>query len=162
MRLAVGALISCLCISDALAVEPEDIIGTWKLISSTRRVIATGQENDTYGPHPSGWISYGRDGRMMVLIVNDHRPKPDSVANMTDAERAQLFKTMLAYSGTYVLTGSSITHTIDTSWNEVWTGTKMVRDVERRGDRLIYTTKPAPASMDGKVSVVTLVWEKVR
>jgi len=28
------------------------------------------------GPHPSGYINYGRDGRMMVIIVGSDRKKP--------------------------------------------------------------------------------------
>ena len=144
--------------------EPDDVVGTWTLVSSTRKVVATGQVNDTYGPRPTGWITYGRDGRMMVLIVNDEqqRPRPASIATMTDAQRAGLFKTMLAYSGIYTLSGNTITHNINASWNQVWTGTKTVRNVELKDGRLIYTAKPAPASMDGQVSVVTLIWQKVR
>jgi hypothetical protein len=40
---------------------------------------------------------------MMVLIVKDERPKPPDLAKMTDQERAQLFKTLVAYGGTYTL-----------------------------------------------------------
>ncbi len=129
------------------ALEAKDVVGTWRLVSSTRKVVATGEVYNTYGTHSSGWITYGRDSRMMVL---------------TPAQRADLFGMMLSYAGTYSIEGSTITHTIDTSWNEVWTGTKTVRDVAIRGDTLVYTTKPAPASSDGKMSVVTLVWQKLR
>jgi len=37
-----------------------------------------------------------------------------------------------------------------------------VRDVKVEGDRLIYTSRPAPFGGDGKMSVATAVWEKVR
>ena len=33
---------------------------------------------------------------------------------------------------------------------------------KRHADKLIYTTRPAPFSGDGKMSVVTVVWEKVK
>jgi hypothetical protein len=33
---------------------------------------------------------------------------------------------------------------------------------KKDGDRLIYTTRPAPFVGDGEMSVQTLVWEKVR
>jgi hypothetical protein len=46
--------------------------------------------------------------------------------------------------------------------NEVWSGTKQVRSVKRDGDRLIYSTPPFPFHTDGKMSVNTLVWEKVK
>ncbi len=46
--------------------------------------------------------------------------------------------------------------------NEVWTGTTQIRDVKKEGDQLIYTTRPAPITGDGKMSFGTLVWEKVK
>lgn len=147
--------------NSANALEKEDILGTWKLVSSKRKVLETGEEIDTYGARPAGWISYGPDGRMMALIVNDGRPKPKSIEKMTDAERIKLFRTVLAYSGSYAFDGKSVSHNIDTSWNEVWTGTTQIRDIERQGNRLIYRTRPAPFSGDGKMSVVTLIWEKL-
>jgi hypothetical protein len=33
---------------------------------------------------------------------------------------------------------------------------------QKEGDRLVYTTKPAPFPRDGKMSINTLVWEKVK
>ena len=143
--------------------EDQSLEGTYRLISSTRKVLDTGQVLDTYGKHPTGYITYGRDGRMLTLIAWDKadRPKPESIAGMTDQQRAALFRTMLAYGGTYTFDGHTVQHHIDISWNEAWTGTTQVRDVRREGDRLIYTTRPAPFSGDGKMSVVTVVWQKV-
>jgi len=81
---------------------------------------------------------------------------------MTDQQRAELHRTMTAYGGTYTFDGSKAVHHIDLSWNEVWAGTTNIRDVRRDGDRIIYTTRPAPFASDGKMSVVTLVWEKLK
>jgi hypothetical protein len=53
---------------------------------------------------------------------------------------------MLAYSGTYKFDGKTIEHHIDLSWNQIWSGTTQVRDIKKDGDRLIYTTRPAPKS----------------
>jgi hypothetical protein len=41
-------------------------------------------------------------------------------------------------------------------------GSAEIREVKRDGNRLIYTTKPQPFSGDGKMSVITLVWEKMK
>jgi hypothetical protein len=30
------------------------------------------------------------------------------------------------------------------------------------GDRLIYTTRPQPSPFDGKMIVITLVWQKLK
>jgi hypothetical protein len=139
-----------------------DIVGTYRLVSSQRVIVATGETEDSYGSNPNGFVTYGGDGRMMVLIVRTDRIKPESLERMTDQQRADLFRSMLAYAGRYEIHGDTIAHHIDASWNELWTGTTVVRDVKKEGDRLIYTTKPAPFSRDGKVSITKLVWEKLK
>jgi hypothetical protein len=140
----------------------DDIVGTYRLISSNRVILETGETEDSYGENPSGFITYGRDGRMMGIIVFSNRPKPESLDKMTDQQRAELFRTMLAYGGTYEFHGDRIEHHIDISSNEVLTGTTVIRDIKKEGERLVYTTKPAPFPRDGKMSVNILVWEKVK
>ena len=142
--------------------DERDISGTYKLISSTRKILDTGEVVDAYGKKPSGLITYGKDGHFLVLITYDGRVKPESIEKMTDQQRAELHRKMLAYGGTCTFDGNKVEHHIELSWNEVWTGTTVVREVQREGDRLIYVSRPAPFSGDGKVSVVTLIWEKVK
>lgn len=139
-----------------------DVTGTWKLLSSVRKVVATGETSNSYGDRPTGWLTYGPEGRMTFIAVYNGRPRPESIAKTTDEERIRLYNTMVAYSGTYSVSGSIVTHRTDTSWNEVWTGDSQIRDLERRGDRLVLTTRPAPFSGDGRESVVTLTFEKVK
>jgi len=145
-----------------VAAADEELAGTYKLISSTRKVLDTGEVLDTYGKHPTGYIMYGKDGRLLAFIVRDDRPKPVSIEKATPEQQAALFRSMLAYGGTYKFDGKSIEHRIDISWNELWTGTTQIRDIRKEGDRLIYTTRPAPFSSDGRMSIVTLVWEKIK
>jgi len=157
------ALVAALVVLPRLAcAADDDIVGTYRLISSYRVILETGKTEDSWGKNPSGFITYGRDGRMMVIIVRSDRPRPESPDKMNDQQRVELFRSMSAYGGTYTFHGDRIEHHIDISSNEVWTGTTVIRDIKKEGDRLVYTTKPAPFSMDGKMSVATLVWEKVK
>jgi Lipocalin-like domain len=156
--LALGVLVVSLT---SVAAE-ETLDGTWKLISSKRTNQATGATTDTLGPNPQGFVMYSKDGRMMVLIVQGDRPRADSIEKLTDQQRQRLFGTMLAYTGTYRFDGQTIEHHIELSWNEVWSGTVQVRDVKKEGDRLIYTTRPAPSPIDGSMGIATVVWEKVK
>ena len=144
------------------ATSQEILDGTWKLISSTRTNIATGVTIDTFGPKPQGFITYTRDGRMGVLIMRSDRPKPQNIEKITEQERSQLFSSMMAYTGTYKFDGKTIEHQIDLSWNEVWSGTKQIRDVKKEGDRLIYTTRPSPSPVDGSMGIGSLTWEKMK
>jgi dienelactone hydrolase len=139
----------------------DQLVGTYRLISYTRTVVATGETTDMFGKAPQGYIIYGRDGRMMILYVADKRPTPKDLATMTDQERVDLFKTMQAYTGTYEFDGKKVTHHVDISWNQMWTGTDLVRNVRLEGKRVILTTMPAPSPLDGKMNVATLTWEKV-
>ena len=54
---------------------------------------------------------------MLVLIVRGNRPKPESLAKMTDQQRADLFRSMTSYGGTYKFDGKSIEHHIDISYS---------------------------------------------
>ncbi len=139
----------------------ERLWGTWRLVSFTRTITATGETSDVFGKEPHGYITYGPDGRMMALLVKSGRPRPDDVEKMTDAQRAELFRTMVAYAGSYTVEGDAVIHHIDVSANQNWTGSSQLRHVKFEGDRLILTTAPGPSSFDGKVGVGTLTFERV-
>jgi hypothetical protein len=137
----------------------EELVGTYKLINTTRTRLETGQAVDI---NSSGFVMYGRDGRMMALILTGDRPTPVSLEKITDQERVELFQSMVAYGGTYTFDGKTVEHHIDISSNEVWTGTTQIRDVKQEQGRLSLTTRPAPSPFDGKMVFATLVWEKVK
>lgn len=162
MKRVVPVVLAVLAVSPRPVGAQEVLEGTWKLIASTRTDAATGATVNTFGPNPQGYIMYGRDGRMMVLIAQGDRPRADRVEAITDQQRQRLFSTMMAYTGTYTFDGKTIEHHIDVSWNGVWNGTTQARDVRREGDRLIYTTKPSPSPVDGSIGFATVTWEKVK
>jgi hypothetical protein len=113
-------------------------------------------------PNPKGFITYSADGRTLVLITYSGRPKPESTAKMTDEQRVGLFRTLLAYGGTFTFDGKQMEHHVDICWDEVRCGTTVIRDVVRDGDRLTYTTRPQPSPRNGRMSVATPVWQKLK
>ena len=141
--------------------EKEKLYGTWRLVSDVRKDVETGAMTDNFGKHPQGFLSYARDGRMSAIEVAEQRLKPTDLAKLGDADRAALFKTMLAYGGTFSFDGKVVTHHVDISWNNNWTGTDQIRNVRLEGNRLYITTNPQPSPIDGKLSIGTLTWEKV-
>ena len=36
---------------------PDALLGTWKMVSWTKKVVATGETSDAFGPDPVGYIS---------------------------------------------------------------------------------------------------------
>jgi hypothetical protein len=146
----------------ASALAADELYGTWRLISFTRTVIATGESTDIFGKSPQGFFNFGRDGRALVLIISDKRPKVPDLAKLTDQERAELFKTTIAYGGTYTFDGKTLKLRVDISWNENWTGTEQTRLVKFEGKRLLLSTVPAPSVVDGRPVTAVLTWEKVQ
>ena len=91
--LAFFCLVAC---APAYAAE-DTLVGTWRLTSFYREVAGTGVKENQLGEHPDGYLSYGADGRMLVLFVSDEQPRPR--AEPTDDQRIMLHKTMLSYGG---------------------------------------------------------------
>ena len=122
------------------------LVGTWKLIAAVREELPSGTKTDFLGSNPTGYINYAPDGRMMVLNVGAGRRKPAG-ANATTAEAEALFRSMTGYGGTYTIEGNEITHHVDVSWNETWTGTKQKR-IARFEDNRVLSVDAAVARSD--------------
>jgi hypothetical protein len=137
------------------------VIGTWKLQSYVREVLATGQRYNQFGDNPDGYLGYSPDGRMYAIFVRRDRIVPGDTVP-TDEEGVKLLGTMVAYAGRFTLDGEKIVHHIDVSWNQAWTGTDHVRFYKLEGDILTITTAPYRSYHDGKEGRSVLVWKKVR
>jgi len=139
------------------------ILGTWKLISYVRQDLPSGATSDVMGAHPSGYINYSSDGRMMVLIVGTDRKKPAGpVATPDEAET--LIRSMLSYAGTYSIDteAKTVTHHVEISWDQSRAGTDQVRTYTLEGKHLTLTTPPSTDPASGQKTVRTLVWEKLK
>ncbi|HET7197167.1 MAG TPA: lipocalin-like domain-containing protein [Burkholderiales bacterium] len=163
LALALLPLSPALAQTGAEAPAAERILGTWKLLSYVGEDVASGERTDVMGPHPSGYIAYGRDGRMIVIIVGTDRKKP-AASVATPAEAQALLTSLLAYAGTYTLdtAAHTVTHHIEVSWDQTRTGESHLRSYRFEGDRLTLTTQPSRDPATGRPSVRTVVWERVR
>ncbi len=141
----------------------QQILGTWKLVSYVREEVASGAKSDVMGAHPSGYINYGPDGRMIVIIVGSDRKKPAGPVATPDEAEA-LIRSMLAYAGAYTIDSKAktVTHQIDVSWDQSRTGESHVRHYNFDGDRITLTTEPSNDPATGKKTVRTLAWERVK
>jgi len=135
-------------------------LGTWRLQSFKTRYLDTGETTEPFGAHPSGYLSYGPDCRMYAILAEQKR-KPPAAIVPTDAEKIELFAGFVAYAGTYTIDGNTVTHHVDVSWNEAWTGTGQVRRFRIAGKVLYIESVPAKNFRDGRLSSSSLVWMKV-
>lgn len=117
----------------ASALAADELYGTWRLVSWKRTIVATGETTDMFGKSPKGSIIFGRDGRALALFTSDKRPNVSDAAKMTDQDRVELYKTMIAWAGTYTFDGKTLKIRMDVSWNESWNGTEQRRLIKFEG-----------------------------
>lgn len=160
--LLTAATLSAVYPSISSAQSKSGLVGTWKLLSASY-VMDNGQTNkEPYGVHPTGFITYTADDRMMVLIAFDGR-KPLSVNDFITApaeERAQAFATFGAYAGSYTFTGDRVIHHIEVASLQNWVSTDQVRLVTLKGDRLSLRTLSSP--IGGVSHTAELVFERIK
>src|SRR6185503_8564851 len=161
MKIATFASALLLSIPLSAAAAEKDLHGTWKMVSQSQKVLDTGEVRAGRGGAPRGYLTFTPDGRMISVILNEKRPKPESVTKLTDQQRIELFNTMNAFAGTYKLDGSKLTYTFDLTHNEV-TARASARQIKFEGRKLTMVNEPSAATMDGKKVQTTTVWEKVQ
>jgi hypothetical protein len=137
------------------------LLGTWKLISAIREEKPSGVKTDLFGSNPTGFLNYSPDGRMLTLIVRGDRKRPAGYP-ISPAEAEGLFRSLMTYAGTWEVRGDEVFHYVDASANEIWTGSEQKRFYHLDGDRLSLSTPVNADPVDGKISVRSMVWEKVK
>ncbi len=83
------------------------------------------------GKSPNGYILFLPEGRMAVVITGDGRKAPT-----TDQDRAELYNSLVAYTGTYRVDGDKWITTVEVSANPAWVGTEQTRTFRVTGNRL--------------------------
>jgi Lipocalin-like domain len=140
---------------------PSALLGTWKLVSAIREEVPSGVRTELFGADPVGYLNYGPDGRMMTVIVRSDRKRPAGHPIGRD-EAVQLFRGLMSYAGRFEVRGDEVFHHVDISANEIWTGTLQQRFCKVEGDKLSLTTPVNEDPIDGKVSIRSMIWKKVK
>jgi len=134
-----------------------DLHGCWRLISQHGETQRTNERLYPLGERPFGRLVLMPDGHMIALLVAEDRKEGQS-----DSDQAALFRSMLAYTGTYRVEGDRFIVKVDASWNEAWTGTDQERFYILDGDRLDIVTAwlPNPFSADSPPVRGVLSWRR--
>jgi hypothetical protein len=135
-------------------------LGTWILLSMETEDLETGQKQNLLGVHPSGYLSYGPDCRMSAILVKESREGPAAWV-ATDAESVELYRGLIAYAGSYSIDGHRITHHIETSWNQAWTGTIQVSEFNIDGQSMYVRTGPSKSPLTGRQTSTAFIWVRV-
>jgi hypothetical protein len=106
-------------------------------------------------------VPTAKGGHFVVFVAGQDR-KASAKPDPTDAERAELFKTMYGYGGTYKVDGNKLVTHIDTSWIQSWTGTdRPPAMVEIKDNQMTGTSSPFKSILDGQEVVTIATWERV-
>ncbi|MDX2239282.1 MAG: lipocalin-like domain-containing protein [Leptolyngbyaceae cyanobacterium bins.302] len=144
------------------------LVGIWKLISATAIAADGTVTSDVYGTDPVGYITYTFDGHMMVMFSRSDRsplsqeiqsPLSPEMQSLPTKELAQAFTTFNAYTGTYTLSGNTVTHHIEIASIPNRVGTSLVRTFSLSQNQI--TLRTPPVLSDGVETVFALVWERV-
>lgn len=136
------------------------LIGTWRQLSGTMVEEGSSVSRSNLSAAPNGYVNFSADGRLILLSTDSARKAPAGEVP-TPAEAEALYRSMIAYAGSYKVEGNRVTYGLDVAWNQSWTGTKQVRFWEVSGDRLTVTTPEIVNPLTGKRSVFRLTFQKV-
>jgi hypothetical protein len=140
--------------------DASPLIGTWKQLSGTMVEEGSTSERSNLSDAPNGFVNFSADGRLILLSTDSARKKPAGEVP-TAAEAEALYRSMIAYAGTYKLAGNKVTYHLEATWNESWTGSKQVRFWKVEGDLLTITTPEIVNPLTGKRSVFKLTFRKI-
>jgi hypothetical protein len=144
---AVGVVLTA---SHATAQLAKDLVGTWTIASA-----------DAYGPTPKGSLNFDSNGRFTLILMRSDLPKyaSNNRTQGTSAEYKATVEGILAYFGTYSVSGTDLNLHIEGSTFPNWIGMNQKRvNVSITGDELRYT-QPTPS---GGGSPAPLVWKRVK
>ena len=136
------------------------LLGTWTLLSMETEDLETGQKQNLLGVHPSGYLSYGPDCRMSAILVKESREGPAGLV-ATDPQSIELYRGLIAYAGSYSIDGYKITHHIEASWNQAWSGTTQISQFNIDGKSLYIRTGSGKSPLTGRQSSTVFIWVRV-
>jgi len=131
----VALVLFLIAVQPSFADDRAKVLGIWKLLSYEGEYQATGAREPVLGKNPTGYIIFTPEGRFMAVLTGEGRKAPN-----TDQDRAELLKSMFAYTGMWRLEGDKWITKVDVSWNPAWIGTEQVRYFKDDGDRLQVTS----------------------
>ncbi|WP_434212061.1 lipocalin-like domain-containing protein [[Pseudomonas] boreopolis] len=141
----------------AQAKDDAPLAGSWRLVSYQVESKDTGKKIPAMGDHPTGRVIFTEDHRVAFVLTGEGRKN-----GTTDAERAALLNTLVAYTGIEQTKGNQWCTKVEAAWNPEWVGTTQCREFRRDGDRLEVLTpwRQMPNWPGTTRSIITFVRDK--
>lgn len=133
------------------------IVGVWTLTGYARKEVGTEKTVQPLGENPTGYRVMTRGGHAFYMFFAGNRKAPAGA--ITDADRIDLFKTMLVGGGTYKVEGNKVFFQGDVSASQ--TANKFTYEFEITGSKLTMTAGPFKDPAGGPDSVVVTAYDRV-
>ena len=159
-KILVAATAVTVLSSSAWAQTPEDLRGTWTLVSSVTD--KDGNKTEQFGHGAKGLMSLDAGGHFMLTIIGPGLPKfaANSRAAGTAEENKAVMSKSIGMIGTYSVNPAdkTLTFRVETATFPNWDGTEQRRlIVTASKDELKYIT---PTASSGGVGTVT--WKRAK
>ncbi|HME45375.1 MAG TPA: lipocalin-like domain-containing protein [Syntrophorhabdales bacterium] len=129
----------------------QSLVGTYKLIS---RVCELDGKQEQVMEH--GYLVLTPTLAVFCFTTQNRKFGP------SEADKAALFDTLVAWAGTYRIEENKLIIRVDTSWIEGWNGKDQIRSWELSGNRLMITAGPQPYGRDPSKTIIDRqIWEKI-
>jgi hypothetical protein len=162
---AAALVLLAVVVATEVPVRAEDanpLVGTWRLVSFDREIVATKEVVHAFGGHATGFAIYTANGRFMSMYIDSTR-KPPAQPMATDSEAIDLYRSMSAYAGSYRVEGDTFIWHVDIASNQTDNGLETRRHFKVDGDRLTYSTEPLQnAFLSNQMVSARLVWERLK
>jgi hypothetical protein len=145
-----------IAVRPSFADDGPKILGIWKMVSIDWEGQETGDRIPfILGMNPMGYVIYTPEGRMMTIATRDGRKPP-----ITTQDRAKLFDSMNAFTGTYRLEGDRCIIQVDVASFPAQIGER-VSFIKFGGDRFCATSDWIPGA-GGHMGRTIITWERVK
>lgn len=122
-----------------------DVCGVWRLRSCYLEDVETGARTEPFGANPKGVLILLPEGRMAALLTPAEQKPP-----ATEADQANAFRALVAYSGLYRLEPPNrFVTTVDVAWFQPWVGSEQARTFALHGETLDIVSDPARTPVTG-------------
>lgn len=134
-----------------------DLVGVWRLVGGYAIAQESSERVELFGNDPIGYAVFEPGGRMMVIAAAS-----DRIPGVSTPEMAQLFKSMVAYSGKWSIDSEKFVTEVDLASDPSWIGNAQVRYYAFDGQTLSLRTAPLEhPSFPGMKAIVYADWRKV-
>lgn len=125
--------------------ELPDLCGVWRLRSYVLQNVQTSERFEPFGTRPNGVLILLPEGRMAALLTAEGQKQP-----ATEAEEADAFRRMIAYSGQFRLEPPDrFVTTVDVAWAQPWVGSEQARKFAINGETLDIISAPTQSPFTG-------------